>query len=444
MTSPFVLPDGLSLALGGNSIVIRHSGDIVLEQSLGRKISRVDCGGDLTLSFGPITGALRAEGKVVVEGQVDAQEIRGDVILVGDHDVRARALIARTRVEIGRATVDIDVVVAPEVIIHPDATGRIRIVDCLNERPPLRVRGCLSLDEFEQDFGGAAEFLARRGVIPINPLPVPAEPDHDAAEDDLDAPRFADPGRPRSAQRGLLTSAPARPPEPRPRPEAPVEPASVVASRAAAPVPVQPPAEAAPVAPPAEVTPPVAPRPSAPGLAVHAVTPPAPVAPPPASASAASVAPPPSPAAPPPASASPASVAPPPSPAVPPPASASPASVAPPAPAVTAEPTPPAAAAPAPEPEASPRRAPRPRKDLSRHEARLRRMISRIVAAYDSQPPDSVLELGRIAQSGRMDDLLSRLDDLWLDTLRHHVGAQTQPPRPVLVGFLSVNALISN
>lgn len=433
MTSPFVLPDGLSLALGGNSIVIRHSGDIVLEQSLGRKISRVDCGGDLTLSFGPITGALRAEGKVVVEGQVDAQEIRGDVILVGDHDVRARALIARTRVEIGRATVDIDVVVAPEVIIHPDATGRIRIVDCLNERPPLRVRGCLSLDEFEQDFGGAAEFLARRGVIPINPLPVPAEPDHDATEDDLDAPRFADPGRPRSAQRGLLTSAPSRPPEPRPRPEAPVEPASVAATRAAAaPGPVQPPAEAVPVAPLAEVAPApsapsavAAPPLSAPALAVPSITPPAPVAPPPASAPAASAAPPPSPPA-------------------PLPASEPPASVAPPAPIVTPEPAPPAAAPPAPEPEASPRRAPRPRKDLSRHEARLRRMISRIVAAYDSQPPDSVVELSRIAQSGRMDDLLSRLDDLWLDTLRHHVGAQTQPPRPVLVGFLSVNALISN
>jgi hypothetical protein len=209
-SSPFILPEGLSLALGGNSLVIRHAGDVILEQSLGRKLSRVEAGGDLTLRFGPITGVLRAEGTMTIDGDVDAQELRADEIVLGAYEVRARAIVARRRVTVGRAVLDVDVIVAPEVHIDPEATGRVRIVDCTNERPPLRVRGCLSLEEFEQDFGGAGEFLARRGVIPINPLPAGSETgdgEDDSTETDDDHARSHESQRARSA-RGLRLLTP--------------------------------------------------------------------------------------------------------------------------------------------------------------------------------------------------------------------------------------------
>ncbi len=170
--TPFVLPTGISLAIGGNSLVIRHAGDVVLEQTLGRRLSRVEAGGDLTLRLSPINGVLRAEGTLTIQGDVDAQELRGDIVVIDEVKVRARVIVATTRVIIGKAHLAVDVIVAPEILIAPNAQGRVRIIDCLNERAPSRVRGCLSLQDYETDFGGAAEFLARRGITPVSPLPM--------------------------------------------------------------------------------------------------------------------------------------------------------------------------------------------------------------------------------------------------------------------------------
>lgn len=173
--TPFVLPDGANVSVGGNTLVLRHEGDVVLEQTLGRRLVRLESGGDVTLRVRRVTGAIRAAGLLTLEGDADCEELRGRVIELGAVEVRARAIVATEKVVIRGTRLAVDVIVAPEVVIDAKASGRVRVVDCLHEQPPSRVRGCLSLEDYEADFGGVAEFLARRGVEPVSPLPEPRD-----------------------------------------------------------------------------------------------------------------------------------------------------------------------------------------------------------------------------------------------------------------------------
>lgn len=478
--SPFILPDGLSLALGGNSLVIRHDGDVVLEQSLGRKLSRVEAGGDLTLRFGPITGILRAEGKLTIEGDVDAQELRADVIELGPHEIKARSIVARTRVTIARASLDVDVIVAPEVIINAEATGRVRIVDCLNERPALRVRGCLSLEEFEQDFGGAGEFLARRGVLPINPLPSDTADTHDDQlnEDDQEALRLEAEGQRQRTGRSLRLLSPgasdlpdrtvrdlgdrrevepAREPARDPRrrdhdaPEAreshrtlaraevrdpmerteptfrpdvlpqrtvAVERALAQASRGDFASEVRGRSPARPVVTQVEARTAATPPPRAESTAAQR----------PESAPRSEPVVAPSEPAPTPAHA-----------AVARPPTAVPAAPTPLAPAPV---TPPQTPQPPQPPQPVAPQARTPRADLARQDARIRRMAARIVTSYTGELPPPIREIARVTSGGPVLDLASRLDDLWRDLLLFHGAQGTQPPRPVITGILSINVLM--
>lgn len=177
----FVLPAAANLSVGANTLSIQHDGDVVLGQSLGRRLARVESGGDVTVTC-KATGALIAAGTLTISGDADAEELRGDVVVLDDGaQIRARAVVATTRIEVRAAKLAVDILCAPEVLLHEAASGRVRIVDALNEQPPTRVRGCLSLDDYEADFGDVAGFLDRRGVTPVSPLPEPRDDLEDTA-----------------------------------------------------------------------------------------------------------------------------------------------------------------------------------------------------------------------------------------------------------------------
>lgn len=419
--TPFILPAGLSLAIGGNSLVVRHSGDIVLEQSLGRRLSRIESEGDMTLRFGPITGVLRCKGVLRCEGPVEAEEIRAGEVHLAAHSVTAHAIVADRCVVIDAAVLDVDVIVAPEVIIDPRATGRVRIIDCFNERPPLRVRGCLSLEEFEQDFGGAAEFLAHRGVIPLHPLPEPTSSHDDSSDMSVSIETTARPSR--SPFRGLSLPEAAAEEDERARNPRRSSPANVgrAHERPAAPTQQVPTSDyeetQRTVVPVSETRP-----------AARAARPPEPARP-----------------------------------------------------ARTTEParpegmddraaanrsglargSDPARAAAAPQP-ATPRRAVEPAvaeerppfviaarreptplhpRELGRQAPRIRKLVQRIASAYD-EPPAPVLTLESLTHFERVAQLPDQLDELWLALLRQHVAEGSSPPPQVTLSINALHALV--
>lgn len=174
--TPLVLAAGAEFVLGPSTLAVQHAGDVVLEQTLGRRLVRLEAGGDVTLRAPRTTGVVLAQGALTVEADTDADELRADTIHIGAVEVNTRVIVARTRVVIAAgARLSVDILVAPEVVIDPSASGRVKLMDCMNDRQPTKVRGCLSLEEYEADNGGVAEFLSQRGVTPLNPLPDHAE-----------------------------------------------------------------------------------------------------------------------------------------------------------------------------------------------------------------------------------------------------------------------------
>ncbi|MCB9665623.1 MAG: hypothetical protein H6732_16055 [Alphaproteobacteria bacterium] len=171
MPEPLVLPEGAQIAIGGSSIAIRHTGDVVVEQTLGRRLARVESDGDVTLRIPGATGSVRAGGTVRIEGDAELEDVRGAVIHVGAVRLQARALVATEAVHVDAAVLEIDVIISPEIHVHGDASGRVRVIDTRSTLGRTKVRGLQSLLEYERENGDVAEFLARRGVEPLDGLP---------------------------------------------------------------------------------------------------------------------------------------------------------------------------------------------------------------------------------------------------------------------------------
>jgi len=165
--SSFILPQGVRIAVGGNSLVIRHPGDVVLEQTLGRQLSSVEAGGDLTLRVPTAQGALQAGGILTAECPVDAHELRGTEVRLTRGPVRAKAIVASKRIVIGSIELAVDIVSAPEVIFAPDAKGRIQVLDTPSPTPPPGVRGCRTPSQWRNTDGDIAAYFARRSVEPL-------------------------------------------------------------------------------------------------------------------------------------------------------------------------------------------------------------------------------------------------------------------------------------
>lgn len=197
------IPSTTQAVVGDETLAIRHDGDVVLEQAVGRRLVRLEATGDATLRGFRASGTLRVGGTLTLHGPADLDDAHADVIVVGDVELTARALVATTRIVVGKAALNVDVVSAPEVVVHADATGRVRLLDCLHEIPATRVRGCLSAAEYDADFGGAADFLARRGVKPLGPLTAPVA-----------APTAVDPAPAPELDEALLDELTALAPEP--------------------------------------------------------------------------------------------------------------------------------------------------------------------------------------------------------------------------------------
>src|SRR5690606_14003140 len=141
------------------------------EQSLGRPLARVDAGGDLTVRLPLVTGRLAAGGRLVVDGKVEAEHLSGRAVHVGAGPVPAKAISATERIVIGAARLTVDVIIAPEIVIDPSATGRVTVIESRNERGPAKIKGGFSLKEYEELFGDATDFLAAREVAPLDGAP---------------------------------------------------------------------------------------------------------------------------------------------------------------------------------------------------------------------------------------------------------------------------------
>ena len=189
----FVLPSGLKLDLTGDTLNIEYDGDIRIEEDLGKPIGRVRAGGDLTIKLAKVTGDIEAAGEVHIQGEIDAVRIYGRTVVLGRQRAKATAITAQQTITIGASELRVDAIVAPEIRLDPKASGRVTVIESLNERGATKIKGGFSMADYDDMFGNAEDFLAERGISPLDRSASPmastlpaAEPEPEADSDDED------------------------------------------------------------------------------------------------------------------------------------------------------------------------------------------------------------------------------------------------------------------
>ncbi|MBW1877573.1 MAG: hypothetical protein JRJ84_04345, partial [Deltaproteobacteria bacterium] len=132
----FVLPADVVLITSGDTLTLRYPGNVVLEQDLGLDQLNIDVGGDLDVNLGRVSGTLRAGGVLGVAGMVDGGTLHGAEVQLGDAEIRCRAISATERIIVGRAKLQVDVIIAPQIEIDSAASGRVTVIESDNERGP--------------------------------------------------------------------------------------------------------------------------------------------------------------------------------------------------------------------------------------------------------------------------------------------------------------------
>jgi len=176
MAEAFLLPPELDLVANHEVLTIRYPGDAVLENDLGMESFDVDVEGDLTVRLDRVTGILRCGGTLRIEGQIDGGSLHARDIVLGDGEVRCRAIEAVDHIQIGPAKLMVDVIIAPQIEIDPEARGRVTVIESKTERGPTKIKGGFTVAEYEELLGGSEAFLAERGLSPLAGTPAPPPP----------------------------------------------------------------------------------------------------------------------------------------------------------------------------------------------------------------------------------------------------------------------------
>lgn len=198
----FVIPAGLKLSSGADGIIIENEGDIVIHSTLGQRLARVcSTAGDVVLHTDVEAGALEAAGQIVSHAKLRATTIRargvalhGAVVaerldteslaeLHAAADIKAihaesvlfdgptlvgRVIEARRSIRVGKTRIEADILMAPSVVLDPGATGKVKVLESLNDIGPHGVRGCLRLADLKDMGGNAEAFLIERGLKPMS------------------------------------------------------------------------------------------------------------------------------------------------------------------------------------------------------------------------------------------------------------------------------------
>ena len=162
----FVVPESVEFTLTERTLTVRHTGDIHLEQTLGRLIDTIAGERDVTLRVREVTGTILAAGDIVIDGPVDAEFIYGDNVTLTGPFIKARAIAANNRLTINAPTLAADVVMAPQVVLTNGVRGRVTMLDSEVPCDKSGITGGFSYEEYDKKFGNAAAFLEDLGLEP--------------------------------------------------------------------------------------------------------------------------------------------------------------------------------------------------------------------------------------------------------------------------------------
>ena len=223
MSDSFVLPDGITLSMTDQGLVIENQGDIILHGQIEGGIhSLTSVEGNVVLSNDFTLHQISApNGAVAIHGRIEADRIEAASVEADGDGFVVRVVQATESISVGETTTHAEVLIAPVVKLSSNAVGRITVVESHNELGATKVKGCLTLADLEELFDGSEGFIRGWEITPLRksstkatPKPAPRKP---AAR--KTAPKKA-------------AAKPAPEPEPEPEPEPAPEPESVIVEEA--------------------------------------------------------------------------------------------------------------------------------------------------------------------------------------------------------------------
>jgi hypothetical protein len=154
-------------------------------------LKRVKAAGALSVA-GNVTGGHIAAGSVRVEGDAQVDQlhatgsvnvagaftggtVRGQDVTLAGPSVTARGIQGGRSVSVAGGKVQVDAIIAPEVLLDARTSGRVTVIESQNEVGPNAVKGGFRLADYEEMFGDPAQFLADRGLNALGDAP-PAPP----------------------------------------------------------------------------------------------------------------------------------------------------------------------------------------------------------------------------------------------------------------------------
>jgi outer membrane biosynthesis protein TonB len=211
MSDSFVLPDGITLSMTDQGLVIENEGDIVLHGQIEGGIhSLTSRDGNVVLNNDFTLHRIDApNGAVEIHGRIEADRIEAASVQADGEAFVVRVVQASQSISVGETTTHAEVLIAPAVNLSTQAVGRITVVESHNELSATKVKGCLTLNDLEELFDGSEGFIRGWEITPL----------HKSGRKASSKP----PAR-KAAKKAVAKPKPKPAPEPEPEPEPAPEP----------------------------------------------------------------------------------------------------------------------------------------------------------------------------------------------------------------------------
>jgi len=170
-TPDFTIPEGATLTLENGLAHLKYPGSLHLHGSLGEAVGSIEVEGDLFVHVTDLSGtSLFASGHVEVLHALEANHVHGKTVRLSEGPVRCNSISADATMAIAALEIRVDALIAPHIDIDQGTSGRATVLECLNEVGSSKVKGCFSLEDYEDAFGQTDAFLSERGLSRPEPL----------------------------------------------------------------------------------------------------------------------------------------------------------------------------------------------------------------------------------------------------------------------------------
>ncbi len=162
-----VLPAGVQFKDKPSGLFIEYEGDVEIRGLPDQVLAGVASTGGAVTLLGEVKVSFVSAATVLrIEGSVTADVLLGRDIEVTGGFLQAKAVKGSRSATVGPARVELDVLMAPQIVVSPEATGQVAVLESEQPVAPNALKGGFSLEEFARVTGKDPDrYLADRGLF---------------------------------------------------------------------------------------------------------------------------------------------------------------------------------------------------------------------------------------------------------------------------------------